>query len=73
MGKCKDCRFFNGTTCELTGYRCSSFSSCLKYASNTRSDSNKCKDCRYYQRKTCDITGYKSSPMSSCLKFSPYR
>lgn len=73
MGKCKDCRFFTGTTCELTNYRCSSFSSCLKFASNTKSDSKKCKDCRFYQGKTCDITGYKSSPMSSCLKFSPYR
>lgn len=51
MGKCKDCRFFTGTTCELTGYRCSSFSSCLKFASNTKSDSKKCKDCRFYQGK----------------------
>lgn len=73
MGKCKDCRFFTGTTCDLTGYKCSSLSTCFNYASNIKSDSKKCRDCRFYQRRICNITGYKSSSMSTCFKFSPYR
>lgn len=74
MKVCKNCRFFTGKTCDITGYNRMSTSSCVHFASNISSDnSKKCKDCRFFNGKICNMTGYKRTPSVSCIHFSLYR
>lgn len=74
MNKCRDCRFYNGKTCEITGYNRVATFGCVHFSSNISStNSKKCKDCRFYNGKICNINGYKRTPTFGCIHFSLYR
>jgi len=53
-GKCGDCRFYQGKTCELKPGNFSNFSSCGDFVHHRETPKEKrCKTCRWYKEKKC--------------------
>jgi hypothetical protein len=71
---CKDCRFFEGKSCSITGNYTSAGNNCGQYVNNTTSPSTKsCKTCRFFEAKTCKASKSHTTPGASCGKWSAFR
>lgn len=73
MGKCVDCRFYDGKRCSVDGFLHSPTFMCGRFSNNIKSQNRRCSDCRFYDGKRCSTDGSLHSPTFVCGRFSPYR